>query len=421
MPQAVQVPGAERQRVSRLDDLTTAGLVGTDYTDPLDFAGLHAAGSRNPHGVPGVQIDGYFPDTSTLNTDHGWNHDAQFVIRLPDAWNGKLVISGAPGVRKQYSVDFLIGDWVLARGYAFAVTDKGNSGPEFFLDSRAPGDAIAEWHVRVTELTRAAAEVVRQRYARPPDRTYVSGISNGGYLTRYALERHPELYDGGVDWEGTLFRAEGPNLLTYLPAALRYYPVYARSGDQAAHAGMLAAGFPPGSEFLWEFHYQTYWVLTQRIYRQLFDPTWEGVEAEYDYLSRPAEVKQAVARVSLTGAIGKPLITLHGTLDCLLPIRLHGDAYADLIAAAGRAASHRYYVVADGNHVDGLYDLFPDRLRPMLPCYRAAFEALEAWVEHGREPPPSGLLPRPSSGDLVNACSLDRLVPRPNAARSTRG
>jgi pimeloyl-ACP methyl ester carboxylesterase len=126
------------------------------------------------------------------------------------------------------------------RGYAFASTDKGNSGPNFFRDGRQPGDAIAEWHVRVTELTRAATEVVRQPYGREPDRTYVTGVSNGGYLTRYALEQHPELYDGGVDWEGTLFRAEGPNLLTYLPAALRHYPAFRDTGDEASHAGMLA-------------------------------------------------------------------------------------------------------------------------------------------------------------------------------------
>ena len=425
----LRVPGAERQQVNCLDDLTTAALVGTPYTDPVDFAGLHAAGTRNPTGVAGTQIDGYFPDTSTFNTNHGWNHDAQFVIRLPDAWNGKLVVTGAPGVRKQYSLDFLISDWVLARGYAFAATDKGNNGPDFFRDGQRPGDAIAEWHARVTELTRASKDVVRQRYGREPDRTYVTGISNGGYLVRYALEQHPDLYDGGVDWEGTLFRAEGPNLLTYLPAALRNYPSFAETGDEEAHAAMLAAGFAPGSEFLWDFHYRIYWDLTQRIYRKEFDPTWDGLgpetagipfctsgtpgcDADYDYASRPPAVKDAVGRVSLSGAIGKPMITLHGTLDSLLPIGTDSDVYADLIAAAGRADSHRYYVVEDGNHVDGLYDQFPDQLRPMLPCYRAAFEALEAWVETAAEPPPSGLLPRPSVGDLVNTCALES-VSRP--------
>jgi hypothetical protein len=32
----------------------------------------------------------------------------------------------------------------------------------------------------------------------------MTGISNSGYLTRYAVENNPELYDGSVDWEGVL-------------------------------------------------------------------------------------------------------------------------------------------------------------------------------------------------------------------------
>ena len=72
------------------------------------------------------------------------------------------------------------------------------------------------------------------------------GISNGGYLTRWQLENRPDLYDGGLDWEGTLFRAEGPNLLTYLPTALKNYPAYAATGDQAAHDAIIGAGFAPG-------------------------------------------------------------------------------------------------------------------------------------------------------------------------------
>ena len=52
-----------------------------------------------------------------------------------------------------------------------------------------------------------------------------------------------------------------------LPTALREYPRYKATGDPAAHAAMIAAGFAPGSEFLWDFHYAVYWDLTQRIYR----------------------------------------------------------------------------------------------------------------------------------------------------------
>ena len=31
------------------------------------------------------------------------------------------------------------------------------------------------------------------------------------------------------------------------------------------------AGFAPGSEFLWDYHYRVYWDLTQRIYREAMD------------------------------------------------------------------------------------------------------------------------------------------------------
>src|SRR5918997_6362066 len=107
--------------------------------------------------IPGIQIDGYFPDSSTTNCSNEEDnfpcHDAQYVIRLPENWNGKLVVTGAPGVRRQYANDFIISDWILDRGYAFASTDKGNGGTSFYNDGATPGDAIAEWHARVTELT----------------------------------------------------------------------------------------------------------------------------------------------------------------------------------------------------------------------------------------------------------------------------
>ena len=415
-------PGAERSEGACLDDLTTAGTVATGHTNPDDWAGLHAAGTTNPSGVPGVQVDGYFPDDSTTNTNHGWNHDSQFVIRLPDDWNGKVVISGSPGTRRQYANDFVIGDWALAQGYAFASTDKGNTGAAFYRDGSRPGGSIREWHHRVTQLARATRTVVAEHYGERPRRTYLFGVSNGGYLTRWQLENRPALYDGGVDWEGTLLRARGPNLMTYLPAALKHYPDYAATGDQAAHDAMIAAGFAPGSEFLWPFHHSYYWDLTQRIYRAELDPEWDGdldagvpfcrsgtipaCDADYDYASRPQRVKNAVRSVELTGRIGKPLLTVHGTLDALLPPATSSDVYDELVERAGRDRLHRYYVVEDGNHVDGLYTTYPDRLRPLLPCARAAFTHLTAWVERGTQPPSDGFYPRPESGDLLDTCEL---------------
>ncbi|MFI6088282.1 3-hydroxybutyrate oligomer hydrolase family protein [Streptomyces sp. NPDC051218] len=422
----LKVPGAERQEVSCLGELTTAGTVDSGHTDPADWAGLTPAGLTAPRGVPGIQIDGYFPDSSTTNTNHGWKHDAQFVIRLPDRWNGGLVVAGTPGVREQYANDRAIGDWVLSQGYAFASTDKGNTGAAFYRDGAEPGDAIAEWNERLTQLTRAARTVVAQRYHRPAARTLATGMSNGGYLVRWQLENHPELYDGGVDWEGTLWRTKGPNLLDFLPPALRAYPTYAAGGEGAdkAHQEMVAAGFPAGSEFLWPYHHQIYWDLTQRIYREELDPGYDGAteagtpfcapgttacDADYAYATRPREVRDAVRKIALTGRIGKPLITVHGTLDVQLPISKDSDVYARMVHGAGRSGLFRYYRVEDGTHVDSLVDAFPDKLRPLVPCHRSAVTAMEAWLGRGKQPPPSRTLPRPEAADpaaLLTRCPL---------------
>ena len=220
---ALDVPGAEFQRAECHPDLSALALSAKGRSDASDWAGLHSKKTVNPPAGAGIQIDGYFPDDSRTNTTYGWNHDAQFVIRLPATWNGQLVVTGAPGVRKQYAPDYILSDWFLSQGYAYASTDKGNTGTAFYENGSrsAPGQAVREWHDRVSELAVAAKDVVAQRYGTGPARTWMTGISNGGYLTRWQLENRPELFDGGVDWEGTLFTADGPNLFTYLPTALR--------------------------------------------------------------------------------------------------------------------------------------------------------------------------------------------------------
>jgi pimeloyl-ACP methyl ester carboxylesterase len=360
----VRVPGAEYQQLAHLDDLTTAGTVASGHTNPADYAGLTHSGLPQQSEVPGIQIDGYFPDTSHTNTNHGWNHDSQFVIRLPEKWNGGLVVSGSPGVRAQYANDKAISDYVLSLGYAYAATDKGNTGAAFYTDGVRPGDAIVEWNLRTTQLTRAARATVAQYYGRAPREVVAAGISNGGYLVRWQLENHSELYTRGVDLEGTLWTADGPNLFTFLPAAIKGY-------EQQSPQAIVAAGFDPRSDFLWNYHYTVYWKLTQRIYAAELDPTYSGSEADYDYAQRP-QAHQAVQRIALTGKIGKPLVTIHGTFDSLLPISQDSDRYAEMIRAAGRSGLHTYQRVEAGNHVDGLVDAYPDRLVPLVPLFQQA-------------------------------------------------
>ena len=51
--------------------------------------------------------------------------------------------------------------------------------------------------------------------------------------------------------------------------------------------------------------------------------------------------------------------------------------------------THRAFRVVGGTHTDALVPAFPDRLRPLLPCARAGFDALTAWVQDGTTPPAS--------------------------------
>lgn len=416
--QQLVVPGAERLIAACLTDLTTAGTTVTGHTDATDTGGLNVPGTVNPSGVPGIQLDGYFPDTSTFNTLHGWNHDSQFVIRLPQQWNGGLVVAGPPGVRRQYASDFIISDAVLAKGYAYASTDKGNSGTTLYKDGAKPGDAIAEWNSRVTELTVAAKKVLTQQYHQAPRVTYIAGFSAAGYLARWQLENRPDLYDGGIVWDGLLITPER-NLLTYLPTALAQYPKYV-SGSAEAHQAILDAGFPSGSEPTWAFTYRSFWDPFQRTLREELDPTFDGdtegghplcapgtpdCDADYNLNTRPAEVKDAIARVSLTGKIGKPLLSLQGTLDTAVTPR-DSRLYASMIEANGRGDMARLYEVEGGTHFEGLYPAQPGLLRPMLPCFRDAFDALEVWTQNGATPPPSHFVARNPASDLVNTCDV---------------
>jgi hypothetical protein len=86
-----------------------------------------------------------------------------------------------------------------------------------------------------------------------------------------------------------------------------------------------------------------------------------------------------------------------------VPIGSDSDRYAGMITRAGRGALHRYYRIAGGTHTDIFAATNPDLVRPILPCFRMAFDATVAWVERGIAPPADQTIPRPAT-DPVNTC-----------------
>jgi 3HB-oligomer hydrolase (3HBOH) len=397
--------------------------------------------------VPGIQVRGRFADDPT--------GQARFLLRLPTDWNGRLVVAGASGTRSEHNGDFAWSDYVLQRGYAYASQNKGVLNLQIVsLASPTPPDATScrlnpasqiwvrffdddpakpftQWTQYMLEDARLARRAVFANYHRHPRFTYAVGTSNGGYQVRRAVEEAPELFDGGVDWEGTFIDAQGPNILIDLPPAIANFPGYVASGfdpDSAAARSIEAAGYPPdlvsGTTSLWGLYWGQFWEVTQCQWQKRFDPAFPtyagGVNditgtGGYDYAARVAAdptIAQRIAQVETTGRIRRPLITVSGTMDALLPIQRGARAYAAKVRRAacerddghghdcdddrddrGRAAAYRLYEVQNGNHIETFKRTFP-QLELIQPHAQRAFDLLVDHVEHHADLPPSQCIPR---------------------------
>ena len=66
--------------------------------------------------VPGLQINARIAADPT--------GQARFLLRLPNDWNGRLVVAGASGTRSEFNGDFAWSDYVLQQGYAYASQNR---------------------------------------------------------------------------------------------------------------------------------------------------------------------------------------------------------------------------------------------------------------------------------------------------------
>jgi hypothetical protein len=407
---------------------------------PITDRGVISTGPTPSSGpVPGIQVEGWFAEDPTKQ--------ARFVLRFPDDWNGKLVVAGASGTRSEYNGDWAWNDYVLPRGYAYASQNKGvlnfhvvnfgsvnqpasdpqscrvNPGQQggalsllwvhfYDVDAQKP---FTQWTQYMLQTAQLAQGALKANYNVFPRRTYAVGTSNGGYQVRRAMEEAPNLFDGGVDWEGTYINPT-ENILIDLPAGVKNFPDYAASHfepDSAAAQNILAAGFPPDivhrnaagavTNSLWRNYYNDFWEATVCQWQLRFDPTYatyaSGV-GNYDYLARltPA-IFGAVDAVTTTGKIKKPLITVAGTMDALLPIKHQARAYKDAVDAsrkgnnAQRSAQYRLYEVQNGNHIESYVTPFPE-LVLIQPHAQKAFDLLVDHVEKNAVLPPSQCIPK---------------------------
>lgn len=415
------------------------------FTPQTDRDVIAPSASKRPpilRVVPGLQIQARFANDPT--------GQGRFLLRLPNDWNGKLVVAGASGTRSEFNGDFAWSDYVIQKGYAYASQNKGvlnlqlsNSADPLacrlnpfalagvfvrFYDNEAgqPFTRWTEFMVRAAEVARAG---VKAHYGHWPRFVYAVGTSNGGYQVRRAVESAPELFDGGVDWEGTYVDERDPNLLTDLPAAVLNFPDYLASGFSAtstAARNIRAAGYPPDivnspTVSFWQNHSNAFWEVTQCQWQKRLDPTYDTYggnpippvpnTATYNYTARLSEsnVGANMAAIATTGRIQRPLITVAGTMDALLPINHHARAYARRVVAQqeehpskghgnawGRSHKeppYRLYEVQNGNHIETYQDTFP-QLELTMPHAQKAFDLLVRYVEQRTPLPPDQCIPR---------------------------
>jgi len=303
----------------------------------------------------------------------------RFVIRVPDKWNGSLVIgahggSGGDAIDRsgkvygtsETALDDVIGAYAFDRGFAYASVDRdGIGGTRSGYALTMQFETVA--HEHVTRIRRAT-----------PVRTYVVGLSAGGGIARMIAESMPTPFDGAL-----IIAGAGGDAITRMDRQQRMAALWPLI-DPRSHAGLSdrdpkivsyaeAIGTPVAARRLWPY---------------------TGASA---VTAKPPSgaVENSTAKPSI------PTIEVVGTWDDLMIREIR--AYRDRVEPKDR---HRLYQVEGVWHVSGDDDgiggfqyaaesrmkLDKDVADAMgegpsyIPTVREAFDYLVRWVEKGTPP-----------------------------------
>lgn len=360
-------------------DLTTraARAAGTVAPDALHIAPPKELWTKLDAAVPGRLVSGTVPD----------DHHARFLLRLPEKWNGRLVVAAASGITDENTYDLYFSDYLVSRGYAFAATDKGVR--RTVLDGTTvmmpmiPETSVTRWASRLEALAAHAKGLAARHFGRAPEKTYAVGLSNGGFIARRAAESASGLFDGALEISGVLWRADRDSLLRELPAALR-----ATKKEPWDLAALDKLGFAGGGQWdsVLALYRLAYWEASLGIFLADLDPEYDGALEDYDLDARPASVRARIEGFQNTGELRVPLVSLAGERDYLISCSGHARAYEDLVRSRGKSALHRMKYFPESAHIDTSAETFPF-VEPLMPRAHEAFDELVAWVE--RTPAPA--------------------------------
>ena len=376
----------------------------------------------------------------------GTMYGANYEVRVPDNWNGTLVVyahgyrdkADHPGEVDDTSVSAFVADpfeeVMLAAGYAIAGSSYRDNG----------------WAVREgIQDTKALARKF-PRFA-PPERTILFGVSMGSVITYESIEEHTETYDGAIPvcsvgagapaaFDGTMAVAAAYDAMYGWPAAwgapgdvrddldfeTEVLPVLlgqflAPDGYAKFEAMRLATGIPAGPE--WPF---SIWFFTTEgraeLERRAGGPVVQNLDHTYTissddraYLaslglgssdvdsfltamnavrfSAPHDSRRYVEKYAdYTGLLTRPVLTLHTVVDALVP-PAHVSAYTERVVAAGRSE----YLASAWTTGVGHCNFTPEQAL-------AAVDAMDAWLRTGD---------RPTAADFPESLGFTEFTPPP--------
>ncbi|TDH59451.1 tannase/feruloyl esterase family alpha/beta hydrolase [Dankookia rubra] len=150
-----------------------------------------------PNGQTFQNLPAFCRIAATLRPSPDSDIKVEFWLPEGAAWNGRYNGTGNGGYAGSIVYGALAGGVQL--GFATANTDQGTA-PSTSTEGRALIGRPQKWidfAYRATHLmTVAAKQVVATYYAQPPQYSYFTGCSNGGFQAFHEVQQFPEDYDG---------------------------------------------------------------------------------------------------------------------------------------------------------------------------------------------------------------------------------
>jgi len=307
--------------------------------------------------------------------------EKRFVIRIPDKWNGSLVIgahggsggdaidrSGKVYATSETALDDVIGAYAFKNGFAYASVDREGIGGS--LDGAL---------LTVAFLARVDAEILK-RFNLMPDHRYMVGLSAGGGITRRVAEDKRGAIDGAL-----IIAGAGGDAITRMDRNQKMAALWPLIDPRANF------GIPDTDSKIARYAEA---IGTPVAARRL----WPYTGASANAAPPTGTVENSTAKPSI------PVIEVVGTWDDLVIREVR--AYAERVEPKSQ---HRLYQVegvwhmsGDDDGVQGFQYNAETRMKlgkdvadamgqspSYIPTVREAFEHLVRWVEKGVVPPPN--------------------------------